>query len=129
VRTSYSLSVVTLTNASSKTYGDYQALENDSCTIGVQAYIYDLAPVMMQPTEEGFVTTPGIGHVPVNQMGYFTKLVTANFTNVVTPNADTLYNTSCLELGKEPIVLHVPDTNDVTISSRCLTHIQILSTA
>lgn len=65
----------------------------------------------MQRTEEGFVTTAGIGHVPVNQMSYFTNLVTANFTNVVTPNANTLYNTVCLELGKEPIVLHVPDTN------------------
>ena len=50
-------------------------------------------------------------YVPVNQMGYFTNLVTANFTDVVTPNADTLYNTACLELGKEPIVLQVPDTN------------------
>ena len=44
-------------------------------------------------------------------MGYSTHLLTANFTDVVTPNADTLYNNAWLELGKEPIVLHVPDTN------------------
>lgn len=65
----------------------------------------------IQRTENLFVTTPGMGHSPVNQMGYSTNLAAANFTDVVTPNADTLYNTAWLELGKEPIVLHVPDTN------------------
>jgi len=66
---------------------------------------------MMQRTENLFVTKPGMGHAPVNQMGYSTHLINASFTDVVTPNADTLYNTAFLELGKEPIVLHVPDTN------------------
>ena len=106
------LLMVPFTTAISTTDGDYQALENDSYTIGVQAYIYGLAPVMMQRTENLFVTTPGMGHAPVNQMGYYsTHLANANFTDVVTPNADTLYNIAFLELGKEPIVLHVPDTN------------------
>ena len=91
--------------------GTTKHVENDSYTIGVQAYIYGLAPVMMQRTENLFVTTPGMGHAPVNQMGYVQTLLNANFTDVVTPNADTLYNTAWLELGKEPIVLHVPDTN------------------
>ena len=54
---------------------------------------------MMQRTENLFVTTPGMGHAPVNQ-GYSTHLVNASFTDVVTPNADTLYNTAFLELGK-----------------------------
>jgi hypothetical protein len=66
---------------------------------------------MMQWTEDLFVTTPGMGHATVNKMGYSTHLVNASFADVVTPNADTLYNTAFLELGKEPIVLHVPDTN------------------
>ena len=100
-----------LTSAISTKDGDYQALENDSYTIGVQAYIYGLAPVMMQQAENLSITTLGMGHVPVNQMGYLTRLLDANFTGVVTPNADTLYNSAWLELGKEPIVFHVPDTN------------------
>ena len=66
---------------------------------------------MIQRTEQIFVTTPGSRHAPVNQMGYSTHLLTANFTDVVTPNADTLHNDAWLELEKEPIVLHVPDTN------------------
>ena len=105
------LLLVPFTTAISNTDEDYQAVGNDSYTIGVQAYIYGLAPVMMQRTENLFVTTPGMGHAPVNQMGYSTHLVNASFTDVVTPNADTLYNTAFLELGKGPIVLHVPDTN------------------
>ncbi len=105
------LSIIPLTNAISTTDGDYKARENDAYTIGVQAYIYGLAPVMMQKAENLSVTTPGMGYVPINKMGYLTHLLTANFTDIVTPNADTLYNNAWLELGKEPIVLHVPDTN------------------
>lgn len=105
------LLIVPFTTAISTKDGDYQALENDFYTIGVQAYIYGLAPVIMQRTENLFVTTPGMGHAPVNQMSYSTRLATANDTDVVAPNADTLYNIAWLELGKEPIVLHVPDTN------------------
>ncbi len=66
------LSLVQFTTAINTTDGDYQALENDSYTIGVQAYIYGLAPVMMQRTENLFVTKPGMEHAPVNQMGYST---------------------------------------------------------
>ena len=105
------LLLIPFTTAISTTEGDYQAVENDSYTIGVQAYIYGLAPVMMQRTENLFVTKPGMGHALVNQMGYSTHLVNASFTDVVSPNTDTLYNIAWLELGKEPIVLHVPDTN------------------
>ncbi len=105
------LLLVPFTTAISTIDGDYQAVENDSYTVGVKAYIYGLAPVMMQRTENLFVTKPGMGHVPVNQMGYSTHLANANFTDVVSPNADTLYNIAWLELGKEPIVLHVLDTN------------------
>jgi hypothetical protein len=84
------LLLIPFTTAISTTDGDYQAVENDSYTIGVQAYIYGLAPVIMQRTENLFVTTSGMGHAPVNQMGYSTHLVNASFTDVVTPNADTL---------------------------------------
>jgi hypothetical protein len=39
--------------------------------------LYGLAPVMMPQNEEIFVTTPGMGHVTVNQMGYLTQLANA----------------------------------------------------
>ncbi len=87
------------------------SLENESYTIGVQAYIYGLAPVIMQRTENNFTGTPGPTHAPVNQFGCVTHLATPNDTIIVTPNTDTLYSSAWLELGKEPIILHVPDTN------------------
>ncbi|WP_424359531.1 DUF1254 domain-containing protein [Methanocella sp. MCL-LM] len=89
-----------------------RSLENQSYSIGLQAYVYGLAPVIMQRTEEQFTTTPGPGHAPVNQFGHITRLATPEDTDVVTPNADTLYSTAWLELGKEPVILQVPDTGD-----------------
>jgi len=89
---------------------DYQARENDAYSIGVQAYIYGLAPVMMERIEKVFVTTPGVGHAPVNQFGHATHLATPNDTDVVAPNSDTLYSVAWLELGNGPVILHVPDT-------------------
>src|SRR5262249_1405308 len=34
------------------------------------------------------------------------------FRNVIRPNADTLYSSAWLDLSKEPLILHVPDTHD-----------------
>ena len=65
------LLMVPFTTAISTKDGDYQALENDSYTIGVQAYIYGLAPVMMQRTENLFVTTPGSGTCSSKSDGLF----------------------------------------------------------
>src|SRR5271157_3247690 len=90
---------------------DYTSRENDAYSIGVQAYIYGLAPVIMENTEKIFVTMPGPAHAPVNQFGRVTHLATPNDTIIVTPNSDTLYSSAWLELGDGPIVLHVPDTN------------------
>jgi hypothetical protein len=87
------------------------ALENYTYSIGMQAYIYGLAPVIMERTEQQFATTQGMGHAPVNQFGFSSELATPNSTIFVSPNADTLYNSAWLELGKGPMVLHVPDTN------------------
>lgn len=93
-----------------KTTALNSSLENESYTIGVQAYIYGLAPVIMQRTEDIFTSTPGPAHAPVNQFGCVTHLATPEDTIIVTPNTDTLYSSAWIELGKEPIILHTPDT-------------------
>ncbi|WP_230742755.1 DUF1254 domain-containing protein [Methanooceanicella nereidis] len=93
------------------TSSDYAAREKDAYTIGVQAYIYGLAPVIMERTEKLFVTMPGAGHASINQFGHKGRLTTPNDTEVVTPNVDTLYSIAWLELGNGPIILHVPDTD------------------
>jgi hypothetical protein len=53
---------------------------------------------------------PGPAHAPVNQFGHLRYLATPDETVVVTPNSATLYSSAWLDLSKEPIVLHVPDT-------------------
>lgn len=48
---------------------------------------------------------------PMNQMANLRAFPDATFTDVVSPNADTLYSTARLDLKQEPIVLSVPDTD------------------
>ena len=48
---------------------------------------------------------------PMNQMANLRAFPDATFTDVVSPNADTLYSTAWLDLKQEPIVLSVPDTD------------------
>ncbi len=93
-----------------KENNDHNAREKYAYSIGVQAYIYGLAPVIMERTEKTFTTSSGPAHAPVNQFGHVTHLATSNDTIIVTPNSDTLYSSAWLELGEGPIVLHVPDT-------------------
>ena len=88
-----------------------RSLMNESYTIGVQAYIYGLAPVIMQQTEQAMTTMQVPAHAPVNHFGHVRQLATPNDTIIVSPNSDTLYSSAWLELGKEPMILHVPDTD------------------
>src|SRR5262249_35220105 len=47
---------------------------------------------------------------PVNQFLHIREFPDYTMTDVVSPNADTLYSTAWLDLTKEPIILSVPDT-------------------
>jgi hypothetical protein len=51
---------------------------------------------------------PGIGHGPMNRIYFARELVNASFTDVVSPNADTLYGIAWLNLKNDPIVFKVP---------------------
>jgi hypothetical protein len=50
------------------------------------------------------------GRAPINQFGNVSAFPTAAAKDVVSPNVDTLYSTAWLDVSREPIVLHVPDT-------------------
>ena len=48
-------------------------------------------------------------------MGYLLRYrayPTAQFRDVTAPNADTLYATAWIDVGKEPWVLSLPDANE-----------------
>ncbi|MFJ7955814.1 DUF1254 domain-containing protein [Streptomyces sp. NPDC096319] len=49
---------------------------------------------------------------PVNQFCYMRGTPDASFTEVVSPNADTLYSSAWLDLSEQPLVLTLPDFGD-----------------
>jgi hypothetical protein len=51
------------------------------------------------------------GAYPINQFTLSTRLSSPE-DKVAGPNVDTLYGFSFLDVSKEPLILHVPDTND-----------------
>ena len=46
---------------------------------------------------------------PINQFAHMRAFPDATYTDIVSPNADTLYSLAWLDLAKEPMVLSVPD--------------------
>ena len=78
---------------------------------GVQAYLYGYPLVLMDVTKKMGTQPNAPGpHGPINQFCHIWSFPDPNFTIIVSPNADTLYSTAFLDLAREPIVLHVPDT-------------------
>jgi len=79
-----------------------------------EAYIYGYPLVLMDVSRTKLtnVSHPnGKGQAPINQFGNVRTFPDATFTDVVSPNADTLYSSAWLDLEKEPIILSVPDTH------------------
>lgn len=69
--------------------------------IAEQAYIYAYPLVVMEATGAA---------MPLNHLTHVAEFPDANFRLIVRPNADTLYSTAWLDVSKEPILLHVPDS-------------------
>jgi len=96
--------------------GTSQAKENvfEAVPLGVEAYIYGYPLVTMEMTRRVMtnVEKPEGTRAP---MGHFVRMreyPTAEFRDVTAPNADTLYTTAWLDVGKEPYVLSLPDAKD-----------------
>ncbi len=78
------------------------------------AYIYGFPLVLMDVTKDVLTATPSVTEtkVPINQFLYKKTFPDPSFTEVVSPNADTLYTQAWLDLTKEPIILSVPEMGD-----------------
>ena len=88
-----------------------QAASTETESAAVDAYVYGYPLVTMELTRRNFtnVAKPDGKSAP---MGYFVnvpKYPAASDKRVTAPNADTLYSTAWIDVGKEPYVLHVPD--------------------
>jgi hypothetical protein len=79
--------------------------------IAENAYVYGYPLVTMELTRRSFtnVARPNGKSAP---MGFFVNVPrypAASDKRVTAPNADTLYSTAWIDVGKEPYILHVPD--------------------
>ncbi|MDH3676940.1 MAG: DUF1254 domain-containing protein, partial [Nitrosopumilus sp.] len=82
--------------------------------IAEDAYVFGYPLVMMELTklQMSNVAEAGPAKAPINQFSHWPQFPTADFRDIVRPNADTLYSFAWLDLSDEPLVLHVPDTDD-----------------
>jgi hypothetical protein len=78
-------------------------------SIASRAYIFAYPMVLMEYTRRNAVGPNGAAQ---NRFAHAQTFPQAGPANVIRPNADTLYSSSWLDLTKEPVMLHVPDTHD-----------------
>jgi hypothetical protein len=78
-----------------------------------EAYIFGYPLVLMDISREVMTNGPARGTPgnSVNQLTHLRALPDPSFTDVVSPNADTLYSIAWLDLVREPVVLSVSDTS------------------
>lgn len=86
--------------------------EDEAYAIGIEAYTYAYPLVLMETTRRVStnVGAPGRMRSPVNSFANMKTYPDASFKDVVRPNADTLYSSMWFDVGKEPLVLTLPNT-------------------
>src|ERR1700732_4553661 len=77
----------------------------------INAYIYGFPLVLMDATKDVLTDTPSLTEkkAPINQFLYKKTFPDPTFTEIVSPNADTLYSQAWLDVSKEPMILSVPE--------------------
>ena len=75
--------------------------------LAAQAWVYGYPPVLMDVTRQVMLAR---GLAP-NQFDHMRTYPDHTFTDVVSPNADTLYSSAWLDLRAEPVVLSLPPTS------------------
>lgn len=86
----------------------------DEFWLAVEAYIYGYPLVTTELTRR-VITNVEKPEGSKGPMGHVIKLreyPNASFKDVTAPNADTLYTTAFIDVGKEPWVLSIPDMKD-----------------
>jgi hypothetical protein len=92
-----------------------QALSHEEAVkIGTEAYIYGYPLVTMEMTRRVMtnVAEPIGTRAPMGVFVLMKSYPDASFTDVTAPNADTLYSSIWLDLGKEPYIFSLPDQKD-----------------
>lgn len=86
----------------------------DAVPAGVDAYIYGYPLVTMEFTRRVMTNVAQAegNRAPMGQFARAREYPNAAFRDVTAPNADTLYTTAWINVGKEPWVLTLPEAND-----------------
>jgi hypothetical protein len=87
--------------------------EDEAAKVAADAYLFGYPILLMDVTRQVGVATPRVDEklhkAPINQLENMRAFPDALFTDVVSPNADTLYSIAWLDLSKGPVVLSVPE--------------------
>ena len=86
----------------------------DDFLLAQDAYIYGYPLVTMEMTRRVItnVAVPEGTRAPMGQLIKLREYPNASFRDVTAPNADTLYTTAFIDVGKEPWMLSIPDMKD-----------------
>jgi hypothetical protein len=86
--------------------------EQEAREIARDAYIYAYPMLVMEMTRRvgTNVAKPEGARAPMNQIANVREFPTPAFTDVVRPNADTLYSVMFFDVSKDPMVFSVPDS-------------------
>lgn len=78
-----------------------------------EAIVFGYPLVLMDVTRQVMTSVPNVDEAhhkaPINQLVHLRELPDASFTDVVSPNVDTLYSIAFLDLKKEPLILSLPE--------------------
>ena len=85
--------------------------EKEALETGIEAYIYGYPLVTMEMTRRVMtnVEKPEATRAPMGNLLRARSYPDAKYRDVTAPNADTLYTTGWMDVGKEPWVLTLPD--------------------
>ena len=83
----------------------------ETSRLAADAYIFGYPLVLMDVTRHVATSTmqPALGRAPANTFAHMRSLPDASYTDVVSPNADTLYSVAWLDLRDQPMVLSLPE--------------------
>jgi hypothetical protein len=106
--------VVAALSAGCKTYSASKLTGPEAQQLAVDAYIYGYPLVTMEMTRRVVtnVREPEGSRAPMGHLIRMRAYPTAAYRDVTAPNADTLYTTTFFDVGAEPWVLNLPDSND-----------------
>lgn len=87
---------------------------NSARATAKDAYVYGYPLILVEATRAKMTNVPSatnLGAAPTNQFSSIRAFPDPSFTDVVSPNADTLYSSAFLDLTNGPMILSVPDTH------------------